>query len=113
MKIQQIPKADRHLLLESGHKPPHVVRQSSTHEKTERVLMDTAEMERPHDNVKITGGSWAVPSTMCSDSPVIQKETTGGRQEATVTFLQTQVSLVHHFINPGKETAPELVNAGA
>ena len=80
MKIQQIPKADRHLLLESGHKPPHVVRQSSTREKTEWVLMDTEEMERPQDNVRTTGGSRAVPTTMCSDSPVIQKQQEAGRK---------------------------------
>ena len=113
MKIQQIPKTDRHLLLESGHKPPHVVRRSSTREKTERVLMDTAGMERPHNNVRNTGGSRAVPSTMCSHSPVIRKETTGGGKEAKMTFLQTQVPLVHHLANLGKKTAPELVNAGA
>ena len=75
--------------------------------------MDTAEMERPHNNVRNTGGSRAVPNTMRSHSPVIRKETTGGGKEAKMTFLQIQVPLVHHFVNRGKETAPELVNAGA
>ena len=45
--------------------------------------------------------------------PCYPERNMGGGQEANVTFLQTQVPPVHHFINFGKETAPELVNDGA